>query len=327
MVRVAVAFSRLSGVELLPELRDYVEGGGRFRLLAGTDFELTDLESVLALDRPPTAECRVYCERGLGVERRNFHPKIYLFERQDEVVACVGSSNLTGGGLLKNVEANLLVKGGEGESPIRELREFHETLWGSPWSLRVTPDFRSRYAEAQARRRAIESRVWHETDYGRASRGLQRIVAETVLTYGQPADTRTWLLITSPENYLRNIDGRIWGDEKQGRISRVRTGDLIYFYVTRPLHAIGAVGLVTGNPYEDRTPYWSDRLYPYRFRFELLVRCVPPIPIRPLVSQLELFRRDPEQWGQRLQRSAVELSPSDAALLRATVLAEPVEAA
>ena len=39
-----------------------------------------------------------------------FHPKIYLFQKNNETTGIVGSTNLTRGGLMTNFEANVIFK-------------------------------------------------------------------------------------------------------------------------------------------------------------------------------------------------------------------------
>lgn len=98
----------------------------------------------------------------------------------------------------------------------------------------------------------------------------------------------------------------------------MRPGDFIYFYITRPLMQLGAMGIVTQELYEDHTVHWRDgRIYPYRFGFTLMIRPPSPIPFRPVVSSLDLFdRRMDSNWGQRLQASMRRLSAHDCEVLR-----------
>lgn len=62
-----------------------------------------------------------------------FHPKIYLFEGDKEIKLIVGSSNLTGRGLFRNVESSLLVefdiKDIDGATFISSLKNYYNTLF------------------------------------------------------------------------------------------------------------------------------------------------------------------------------------------------------
>jgi len=312
---VAVAFAKRSGLEVAPSIEQAARSGKKVELLAGLDFQLTDLD---ALERiaPPPSEARVY----LSLEdRKVFHPKIYIAEGREQTTAIVGSSNLTSGGLLENVEANVLVRAENNHPTIARIVDFHQKLWTSSFSAPVSSELKAKYQALQDRRRRIELELRGSGDYETASRNLRAAVAEAIGGYLAPGRGSCWLLVTSPENYIRCIDGSVWGDEDPRRIQQVRAGDTIFFYVKRPAVFIAAMGVVTREPYEDHAVIWpeDDRLYPYRFNFEVLLKPARPLPFRPLISQLELFgmNEDPT-WGVRLQRSMHALGAHDCRLLR-----------
>jgi HKD family nuclease len=318
-VRIAVAFAKGSGLAAAPAVQAVADRGGRVELLAGLDFQLTDLDALRPFERPPSA-ARVYLNPDQA-GRTVFHPKLYLAESNSETAAIVGSSNFTAGGLQDNVEANVLIRGTGRERVLESIRGFHNRLWTSGFSFSVTDRFRGHYELLQNRRLRAELALRAEADFAKAQRDLRAAVVEAVTTY-ESERRRCWLLITSPENFIWNIEGGIWGDEQRPRIAQVRPGDLIYFYITRRVMALGAMGMVTREAYEDHTPYWPDgRIYPYRFGFALLLKPKTPIPFRSLVPQLDLFRRraDPN-WGQRLQTSMRALSMHDCEILRAALL-------
>ncbi len=318
--RVAVAFAKGSGLAALPELEGIAARGGRVEVLAGVDYQLTDLSALERFERPPS-EARIYLDPDPG-GRAIFHPKVYLAESADSATAIVGSSNLTAGGLSTNVEANILVRDVPDAPIIRAVRAFHSRLWNSGFAFRVTDRFRRHYERLQRRRLEVELRLRGEADFVRALRELRTAVVEAIASYRVPGERRCWLLITSPANYIRNIQGRIWGDEVKGRIAQVRPGDLIYFYITRPLMQLGAMGMVTTEAYEEHTLHWQDgRVYPYRFGFTLLLQPPSPIPFRPLVPKLDLFgRQENSNWGQALQASMRPLTPHDCEVLRAALV-------
>lgn len=149
-------------------------------------------------------------------------------------------------------------------------------------------------------------------------------MAEAIAGYRTGPRGRSWLLVTSPENYIRCIDGRVWGDEDPSRLRLVTTSDLIFFYIKSPMKVLAAVGVVTEPPHEDHRIIWlgDERVYPHRFRFEVMVRPTRQIPLRLLVPQLDLFdRQDDNNWGRRLQRAMVHLTPHDAEVLRGALAA------
>ncbi len=315
-----MAFAKGSGLAAAPALEQLADRGGQVELLAGVDFQLSDLDAVARFERPPS-EAKVFLHPAAD-ERVVFHPKVYLLESSDSATAIVGSSNLTAGGLAGNVEANVMMRAAPSDPAIARVREYHRKLWHSGYAFRLTDRFREDYGRLQERRHTVEMSLRAEADFANAHRQLKLAVVEAVTRPSARSGRSSWLLITSPDNYIRNIDGKIWGDENLSRIAQVHTGDLIFFYITSPLRSLGALGMVTSDAYEDHSQYWPDRTYPYRFRFSLLLKPPTPIPLRPLVPDLDLFgQRDDPAWGQRLQRSMVDLTPRDAELIRAALVA------
>lgn len=75
-----------------------------------------------------------------------FHPKIYLFEGNDQTVLIIGSSNLTARGLFGNVESSLLIefpaRDEDGENLLRQLKDYYRTLFdfSDPNLFRITQE-------------------------------------------------------------------------------------------------------------------------------------------------------------------------------------------
>jgi len=317
-VRIAVAFAKGSGLTAVPSIRAVSERGGKVQLLAGVDFQLTDLDALEPFEKPPSA-ARIYLNPD-QTGRTIFHPKVYFAESDSGTSAIVGSSNLSAGGMSANVEAGVLIRGNGQEPVLGAIRTFHERLWNSGFSFKVTDRFKKHYQQLQHRRLQSELALRAEADFAKAQRSLRTAVAEALTRY-ESEERQCWLLITSPANYIRNIEGAIWGDERRRRIAQVKPGHIIFFYITSPMMSIGAMGIVTRETYEDHTIHWHDgRIYPYRFGFALLLRPDSPVPFRPLIPQLDLFdrQRDPN-WGQRLQASMRQLSMHDCEILRTSL--------
>lgn len=104
-----IAFASLSGFQLLgpgPDgaLRKWLERGGVAQLIIGVD-AVTTAETLAAITLlfEEFESCEIHVHSG---EQGLFHPKVFLFERDDGTgVSFVGSNNLTVGGLVRNVEA------------------------------------------------------------------------------------------------------------------------------------------------------------------------------------------------------------------------------
>jgi len=99
-----------------------------FTLIVGIDQEGTAkeaLESINQLD----INSYVFYQK----ESPIFHPKIYIFEGDDNTALIVGSSNLTGAGLFRNVESSLFVEFDnldlQGLNLLSELKTYFNSLF------------------------------------------------------------------------------------------------------------------------------------------------------------------------------------------------------
>lgn len=116
--RAAVAFIRSSGnhEKLLAALVAFASEGKTVELTFGANTfggeaagsELDAIAGVLDnLDELPSVRVFLYHE-----QQRTFHPKIYLFdaEKEGRALLVLGSSNWSYGGLVNNVEANVVIR-------------------------------------------------------------------------------------------------------------------------------------------------------------------------------------------------------------------------
>jgi hypothetical protein len=77
--------------------------------------------------------------------RDTFHPKIFVFEKPSSRMALVGSSNLTGGGTRRNVEANIAIEGRpRSENVLREISSLLSEISSGRFSRTLN---RRRYEE------------------------------------------------------------------------------------------------------------------------------------------------------------------------------------
>jgi len=119
-VNVAVAFLRKSGIVQIFKALDYAltKNNASVEVIVGLDFKTTDYNALLTLEeiKSKYQGFNYYC---FGDKRDNFnelifHPKIYLFGNNlpssTRYTSIVGSSNLTGGGLLSNFEVNAIFR-------------------------------------------------------------------------------------------------------------------------------------------------------------------------------------------------------------------------
>jgi len=113
--RIAIAFLKYSGIKVIEKSLDQcLKNNGNVEIIAGLDFKTTDPQSMhyLIQLQKSTPNLKFYCYGDKDVNKNNivFHPKIYLFQGKRETTGIVGSTNLTGGGLMTNFEANVIFK-------------------------------------------------------------------------------------------------------------------------------------------------------------------------------------------------------------------------
>ena len=107
-----VAFASYGGITALtPHILRAKANDVKIKIILGVDQKCTSkeaLEEVLSWG----VDSYIYYTLNTNI----FHPKVYLFENSDYYTLIVGSSNLTEGGLVRNVECSLLVQDMQGTS-------------------------------------------------------------------------------------------------------------------------------------------------------------------------------------------------------------------
>lgn len=101
---VMVAFLRNSGLD---KLIPYFDELKETKIIAGTNFGITDPDALTKLYEISLANSRVLGYINKMDSRQTFHPKMYLIKHGQKGHIIVGSSNLTDGGLIKNLECSL----------------------------------------------------------------------------------------------------------------------------------------------------------------------------------------------------------------------------
>ena len=187
-LRVAVAFMSHRGLGVIrPSLAAALQAGATVEFLVGLDMRTTEpeaLQAVLDLSHG-SGEVALYCYAGLtGVG--TYHPKLYLSRMPDVATFIVGSSNLTEGGLKRNVEINVLIEADIRDEAVSDIHAAYNRLKFHP--ERVIPDgeFIALYAELRDRERATEQSVGRDTSI----RALRRTFREKAASLRRPVPTR-----------------------------------------------------------------------------------------------------------------------------------------
>lgn len=123
-----VAWTQLSGLEpLAPAMNDLRARGGAAEAIVGIDGGIATRE---ALDRAVELFDPIHVFHDPSM--RTFHPKLYVLESAADVLVVVGSSNLTGGGLFLNYEANVSMRLKRGDTTddrlIEQVKGYRATL-------------------------------------------------------------------------------------------------------------------------------------------------------------------------------------------------------
>ena len=102
--QVIVAYVRKSGVSYLKKSCEaFKSRGGKINCVVGIDQKNSSIEGISELLSICT-NLYIYHNELLT---QTFHPKIYIFEKENtKSTVFIGSSNLTGGGLFTNYEVN-----------------------------------------------------------------------------------------------------------------------------------------------------------------------------------------------------------------------------
>jgi HKD family nuclease len=158
---MAVAFVRFSGVELVEDnLLELLERGGRAEMILGLDFSLTEpraLRRILEIKNEyPAFKAFAFSNPYSPGRELAFHPKLYMFERTDnEWTVLIGSSNLSYGGLVNNVEVGVTVGGVSTDPIIVAAFDFYARVRGRESVFVPNDDYLDAYEEIHS---AVENR-------------------------------------------------------------------------------------------------------------------------------------------------------------------------
>lgn len=156
--QVATAMVSVGGVEsVYRSIEQCMEKGGSGRILFGIDLP-SDPKAIerlrdIATEYSDQLELKYF----RPLKNRIFHPKLFLFRtRSGKTSAIIGSSNLTGGGLTENYEANVWV---QSSTVANELADYFEEHFEGAYSSRVTPEWIASYRKEWLERKKLLDRL------------------------------------------------------------------------------------------------------------------------------------------------------------------------
>lgn len=229
-VKIATAFVKQSGVTKVAKCVERVlEDKGEVCVVYGLDFHITDPDAIrMFVELSASYEhCLhyAYSEWGLALTHA-FHPKLYILAQRALTHVIAGSSNLTGGGLEKNVEVNAVISGRATERPIKQANAIFGRILNSPGLFQPDENYIAQYEalyKSAAKTRLTERPPRRlEVEY----RELKQSEEELSV---QP--TVKWFMVKAMEALeRRSVDGDGWlqqGDiiEETKRLARQRGVD------------------------------------------------------------------------------------------------------
>jgi hypothetical protein len=117
-----------------------------------------------------------------------------------------------------------------------------------------------------------------------------------------------WLILFTGATWqvFRDNGARVVGfrERRWRALQRIRAGDYLLCYLTGVSRFVGLL-TVTGAPYYDTTPLWSDDPLPGRLAVKPVVLLDPDtgVPLAELRARLEQFRDRGEHWTAPLRQS------------------------
>jgi HKD family nuclease len=307
---IAVAFAKESALSAL-DIEGWCRKGRNLRLLAGTDFALTELQLLRRLETTGVADCRVHHSAG----GQMFHPKLYFLERGVKRVAYVGSSNFTRGGLNDNIEANVRLEAPTGHQSIDEIGHVFDRMFNGEFATPLSPEFEAGYRVLQDALREAQSGL-NIPDIADRFR-----IADNFLLGGYRARVavQRWLLVVSPQNFETCMRYRLWGRQQQSEVTAYSPGDVFLFHVTEG-RGVAALAMFTGQPFYDPAPLWPANRrgnFPWRVRFVPLAELRTGISTREILQPLRVAA--PKNWFHGFIQQSHTLSEDDFNALMAEV--------
>jgi len=198
----AVAFIKQSGLsQIIRPIEDCLKSGGKVEFIVGLDFRTTEPASLSELlNLSQLSNLNYFCFSDPAVDNSPaFHPKLYIIKRADGLFSvAVGSSNLTDGGLRKNVEVNVVFEGAEEEKFVSDALTIYERIRQQDTLFTPDEDYITAYGDLYAQ---IRSKTQQSLTTEKVKAEIEHLrVRESVLS-GPP--TQLWLVIEA----IKNVPG------------------------------------------------------------------------------------------------------------------------
>jgi HKD family nuclease len=202
-VRVAMAFGHLSGLSKVGDALTQSKAQS-VSVLLGQAFFRTEPAVLLELRKLQRQSSQPKFEVKLASVIATFHPKVWIVKDEHSSIGIVGSGNLSGGGLLGNVECGIYTDDPEHLSALEHWFQLH---WSIAGALEKTyEDYIKKYQRIEASRKVVEAMTKAATD--------EQVSVEV-----------TWRrkeALEKAKQYWRSVDGKEAVSDRQAALSRMR---------------------------------------------------------------------------------------------------------
>lgn len=186
-LRMAVAFMSRRGLSMIEApLMSAVDSGTPVELLVGLDMRSTEPEALQELFQVSRRKLNLsmYCYADLS-QTGIYHPKLYISRVAESVSSIIGSSNLTEGGLKRNVEVNVLIEAAADDEVVSDIYMTYNKLKFHP--ERVEPD--DEFLDLYAQRCEVEKREQRRARRDSDTRRLREVFSKKARSLRRPTAT------------------------------------------------------------------------------------------------------------------------------------------
>ena len=158
---IATAFLKRSGLsKIISEIKQLLTHGSTVNIIAGQHFALTEPAALYSLkdlfDKYPNG--RIHIAHALK-KQQVFHPKLFLIRKGKKINIISGSSNLTEGGLINNIECSLYITADKNDNVAVDVSNFFKTMFSEEFSEKATLLAIRRYESFYERQKANQRKI------------------------------------------------------------------------------------------------------------------------------------------------------------------------
>lgn len=163
-IKIAVAFASQSGLSIIErELDTALQSSATIEFLLGLDMQTTEPDAVWRLQEMSKQHKNValYCYASI-TRGAIYHPKMYLLRQkvdngiETSATVVIGSSNLTAGGLQRNIEVNVVLAGLTLDEPISDAYATYDKLKHLEGRVEPDDEFLTLYEDLRKKQRERE---------------------------------------------------------------------------------------------------------------------------------------------------------------------------